>query len=53
MAQSTKHPLFSTINPEREIEEQFRNRPPVREVQPADVAPPTVHAQPLDAGFPK
>ena len=44
MAQSTKHPIFSTINLEREIEEQFRNRPPVREVQPADVAPPTVHA---------
>ena len=41
MAQSTKHPLFSTINLEREIEAEFRNRPPVREVQPADVAPPT------------
>jgi hypothetical protein len=47
MAQSTKHPLFSTINLEREIEEEFRNRPPVREEQPADFAPPTVHAPAL------
>jgi hypothetical protein len=47
VAQSTKHPLFSTINLEREIEERFRNRPPVREVQPADFAPLTVHAPAL------
>ena len=40
MAQSTKHPLFSTINLEREIEAEFRNRPPVREARPADYAPP-------------
>src|SRR5713226_5079732 len=47
MAQSTKHPLFSTINLEREIEEEFRNRPPVREAQPTDIAPPAVHAPAL------
>jgi hypothetical protein len=47
MAQSTKHPLFSTINLEREIEDEFRNRPPAREAQPSDFAPPAVHAPAL------
>jgi hypothetical protein len=47
MAQSTKHPLFSTVNLEREIEDEFRNRPPVREAQPSDFAPPAVRAPAL------
>ena len=47
MAQSIKHPLFSTINLEREIAEEFRNRPPVREAQPTDIAPPAVRAPAL------
>src|SRR3981189_1452695 len=47
MAQSTKHPLFSTINLEREIEDEIRKRPPVREGQPSDFAPPAVHAPAL------
>lgn len=47
MAQSTKHPLFSTVNLEREIEDEFRNRPPVREAQRSDFAPPAVHAPAL------
>ena len=47
MAQPTKHPLFSTINLEREIEEEFRNRPPIRRAEPADFAPPAVHAPAL------
>jgi hypothetical protein len=47
MAESTKHPLFSTVNLEREIEEEFRNRPPIRESQPTDFAPPAVHAPAL------
>lgn len=47
MAQSTKHPLFSTVNLEREIEEEFRMRPPVREAQPTEIAPPAVHAPDL------
>jgi hypothetical protein len=47
MAQSTKHPLFSTVNLEREIEDEFRSRPPVREAQPSDFAPPAVHAPAL------
>ena len=41
MAQSTKHPLFSTVNLEREIEQEFRDRPPVSAAQPTDFAPPT------------
>ena len=47
MSQSTKHPLFSTINLEREIEEEFRSQPPVRGAQPADFAPPDVRAPAL------
>jgi hypothetical protein len=47
MAQPTKHPLFSTINLEREIEDEFRKRPPVREAQPTDLAPPAVQAPSL------
>ncbi|MBX9649325.1 MAG: hypothetical protein K2X57_19985 [Xanthobacteraceae bacterium] len=47
MAQSTRHPLFSTTNLEREIEVEFRNRPPVREAQPSDFPPPAVHAPAL------
>jgi hypothetical protein len=39
MAQSTDHPLFKTINLEREIAEEFRNRPPARAAQPPPVAP--------------
>src|SRR5882757_2092571 len=47
MAQSTEHPLFSTITLEREIEVEVRNRPPLREAQPSDFAPPAVHAPAL------
>ena len=47
MAQSTKHPLYSTIDLEREIEAEFRNRPPVREARPTDYAPPAVQAPAL------
>jgi hypothetical protein len=47
MAQPTKHPLFSTIKLEREIEDEFRKRPPVREAQPSDFAPPVVQAPTL------
>ena len=46
MAPPTKHPLFSTINLEREIEEEFRNRP-ICGAEPADFAPPAVHAPAL------
>jgi hypothetical protein len=44
MAQSTDHPLFRTINLEREIAEEFRNRPPARAAQPTDFAPPVAPA---------
>ena len=47
MAQSTKHPLFSTINLEHELDEEFRNQPPVPEAQPTDFAPPAVLAPAL------
>jgi hypothetical protein len=43
MAQST-NPPFSTINLEREIAEEYRNRPPVRTSKPADFAPPVAPA---------
>jgi hypothetical protein len=47
MSQSTKPPIFSTIDLEREIEAEFRNRPPVREAHPVDFAPPQVRAPAL------
>ena len=44
MVQSTKPPVFSTIDLEREIEEEFRKLPPVRKPHPTDFAPPSVRA---------
>jgi hypothetical protein len=46
MVQS-RTPIFGEIDLEREIKEEFRNRPPIREPQPADLAPPAVHAPAL------
>jgi hypothetical protein len=46
MVQSTKPPISGANDLEREIKEEFRNRPPVR-TQPADVAPPSVRAPSL------
>ena len=48
MVQS-RTPIFGEIDLEREIKEEFRNRPPIREPQPTDLAPPAVHA-PLSGG---
>jgi chromatin segregation and condensation protein Rec8/ScpA/Scc1 (kleisin family) len=39
MAQSTAGQVFSVIDLEREIEAEFRNRPPVREPRPDNLAP--------------
>ena len=39
MAQSTKPPIFDVIDIEREIEEEFRKLPAVRESQPTISAP--------------
>lgn len=47
MSESKRPPIFSTLNLEREIEAEIRNRPPVREGQPADFAPPAVRAPAL------
>jgi hypothetical protein len=47
MSQSTRPPIFSTFDLEREIEAEFRNRPPVREAQPVDFAPPPVRSPAL------
>ena len=47
MSESKRPPIFSTMNLEREIEAEIRNRPPVREGQPADFAPPKVRAPAL------
>ena len=46
MVQS-KTPIFGEIDLEREIKEELRNRPLVREPQPADFAPPAVRAPAL------
>ena len=40
MAQSTKPPILSIRNLEREMEVEIRNRPPVREAQSPNLAPP-------------
>src|SRR5512141_1235783 len=47
MSESKRPPIFSTMNLEREIEAEIRSRPPVREGQPADFAPPAVRAPAL------
>jgi hypothetical protein len=44
MVQSTRPPVFDAIDLEREIEDQFRKLPPIREPQPTDFAPPSVRA---------
>ena len=44
MAQTTKPPIFDTIDLEREIEEEFRKRPQERESVPSDFAPLSVRA---------
>jgi hypothetical protein len=40
-------PTFSSVDLEREIAEEFRNRPPIRDSQPTDFAPPAVRAPAL------
>jgi hypothetical protein len=40
-------PTFSSVDLEREIAEEFRNRPPTRDRQPSDFAPPAVRAPAL------
>ena len=47
MLQSTKPPIFDAIDLEREVEEEFRKLPPIREPRPTDFAPPSVRAQHL------
>ena len=47
MSQSKRPPIFNTMNLEREIEAEIRNRPPLREGQPSDFAPPAVRAPAL------
>jgi len=47
MVQSTQQPIFDAIDIEREIEEEFRKLPPIREPQPTDFAPPSVSAPDL------
>jgi hypothetical protein len=44
MVKSTKPTPFDAIDLEREIEEEFRKLPPLREAQATDFAPPTVGA---------
>jgi hypothetical protein len=46
MVQS-KPPIFSVTDLEHEIEEELRNRPPIREPQASDFAPPAVRAPAL------
>lgn len=48
MAKTT--PNLNTIDLEREIEQEFRKLPPVRESQPIDYAPPSVRSP--DLGMP-
>ena len=50
MVRATKPPILDTIDLEREIEEEFRKLPPIREPQPTDYAPPSVRAP--DLGMP-
>jgi hypothetical protein len=40
-------PTFSSVDLEREIAEEFRNRPPTRDHQPSEFAPPAVRAPAL------
>ena len=47
MVQSTKPPIFSPTDLEREIEQEFRKLAPTREPQPTDFAPPSVRAPAL------
>jgi hypothetical protein len=44
MAQTTKPPIFDTVDLEREIEEEFRKRPQDRKSLPRDFAPLSVRA---------
>jgi chromatin segregation and condensation protein Rec8/ScpA/Scc1 (kleisin family) len=47
MVQSTVGRVSSAIDLEREIEAEFRNRPPLHEPRPVDIAPPSVRAPTL------
>ena len=47
MVQSIVERVSSVIDLEREIEAEFRNRPPLHEPRPVDVAPPSVRAPTL------
>src|SRR3974390_1692545 len=47
MTQSKRPPIFNTMNLEREIEAEIRNRPPLREGHPDEFAPPAVRAPAL------
>src|SRR5690348_485566 len=47
MVQSTVGRVASVIDLEREIEAEFRNRPPVREPDPVNFGPPMVRAPTL------
>ena len=47
MSQSKRPPIFNTMNLEREIEAEIRNRPPLREGHPDEFAPPAVRAPAL------
>jgi hypothetical protein len=47
MVQSTKQPILDVIDFEREIEEEFRKLPPIREPQPTDIAPASISAPDL------
>jgi hypothetical protein len=44
MVQSTRTPAFDAIDLEREIEQEFRKLPLIREPQPTDFTPPSVRA---------
>ena len=47
MSSSKPPPIFSTMNFEREIEAEIRNRPPLREGEPNEFAPPAIRAPAL------
>jgi hypothetical protein len=47
MSPSKPPPIFSTMNLEREIEAEIRNRPPLREGEPNEFAPPAIRAPAL------
>ena len=50
MVRAIKPPILDAIDLEREIEEEFRKLPPIREPSPTDFAPPSVRAP--DLGMP-